>query len=96
MPIAEVFQGIEFNAKTGTLSVAAGTRRGKLVVAAGKPVRAVLGRLRDDEAVLGMIALTQGRFSFTADVEPGEQTMESTLTGLLFEASRRIDEGDEE
>ena len=95
IPIAEIFQGIEFNTKTGTLSVAAGTRRGKLVVKRGKPIYATFGKHKDDEAVLQMISLKEGRFSLSGEVEDGDATMQSTLTGLLLEASRRIDEGEE-
>ncbi|MBX3469056.1 MAG: FHA domain-containing protein [Planctomycetes bacterium] len=94
VPLAEVLQGIEFNQKTGTLTVSADRQQGVLVVAEGEPQFARWGDLTGDEAVLRMLTLVRGRFAFVGEAEPGERTMRSTLTGLLLEASRRIDEGE--
>ncbi|MGE0709737.1 MAG: FHA domain-containing protein [Planctomycetota bacterium] len=95
VPMTEVLQGIEFNAKSGTLTVSApGKREGELVFAQGQPIRARFGAHVGDEAVLEMITLTEGRFTISGDVDPGEREMSSSLTALLLEASRRIDEAD--
>ena len=48
----------------------------------------------DEEAVIGMLQLNRGNFSFLAKIEAGEKTMETTLTRILLEASRREDEGE--
>lgn len=90
--IFEVLQGLEYNSKTGTLSLIAGRLRGTLVVREGKPWSASLGDLRDEEAVLRMTELKEGRFIFHSTVGEGERTMESRLTALLLEASRQRDE----
>ena len=90
--IFEVLQGLEYNAKTGTLSLIAGRLRGTLIVREGKPWSATLGDLRDDEAVLRMTTLEEGRFIFHSTVGEGERTMETRLTALLLEASRQRDE----
>ena len=93
VPMTEVLQGIEFNKKTGTLSVVGPNKvSGELVFGGGQPLFATFGELSDDEAVLEMIALREGRFTLSGETEPGERTMSTTLTGLLLEASRRIDE----
>ncbi|MBL4847603.1 MAG: FHA domain-containing protein [Planctomycetes bacterium] len=95
VPMTEVLQGIEFNKKKGTLAVTSADRlTGVLVFVDGKPMYAGFGDLRDDEAVLAMIALKAGSFALTGDVEPGEKRMTSSMTGLLLEASRQIDEAD--
>lgn len=94
VPLAEVIQGIAFNQKTGTLTVVSEKQQGLLVVEEGEPLFARWGDLRDDEAVLRMLTLIKGRFAFVGELEPGEPTMRTTLTGLLLEASRRIDEGE--
>jgi len=93
VPLSEVFQGIEFNKKTGALVVRSGDLRGTLEVREGAPWSASLGRLRDEEAVVAMASLKEGRFTFVGKVEDGERSMRATLTGLLLEASRREDEG---
>lgn len=92
VPLQVTLQEIEFNAKSGTLTVLAGQLRGALVVVDGRPVTATFGELRDEAAVFGMLGLKQGRFTFQARVAPGERTMTTTLTGLLLEASRQRDE----
>jgi len=93
VPMTEVLQGIEFNKKTGTLSVVGPNKVcGELVFGGGQPLFATFGELSDDEAVLEMIALREGRFTLSGEAEPGQRTMSTTLTGLLLEASRRIDE----
>lgn len=96
VPMTEVLQGIEFNKKSGTLSVTSSDRiTGVLAFMEGRPMYAGYGELRDDEAVLAMIALKSGSFALTGEIDPGEQRMQTTMTGLLLEASRRIDEGEE-
>ncbi|MCO5170844.1 MAG: FHA domain-containing protein [Planctomycetes bacterium] len=94
VPLAEVLQQLEFNARTGTLQVASGRRRGQVVLEAGRPLSAAFQGLRDDAAVLAMLALEEGRFSFARTAELGPRRMEgATLTALLLESSRRADEG---
>lgn len=96
VPMTEVLQGIEFNKKTGTLSVTSADRiTGVLAYSDGRPMYAGYGELRDAEAVLAMISLKAGSFALTGEVDGGEQRMQTTMTGLLLEASRRIDEAEE-
>ncbi len=90
--LAEVLQQIEFNEKTGTLEIFTENQNGTLVIYDGKPVYAEMGELRDNAAVLLMLQQTRGNFSFRSKIEAGEMTMNITLTGLLLEASRIIDE----
>ena len=92
---SELLQQLEFNKKTGTLTIhLPGAQGGELVVKQGRPVRASLCEAADDEAVIQIALLRAGRFTFSARVEPGDERMRGTLTGLLLEASRRIDEGE--
>jgi pSer/pThr/pTyr-binding forkhead associated (FHA) protein len=91
--LMETLQGLEFNRRSGTLRILSGQLRGTMVVSQGRPLWATLGAKTGDEAVLGMLELTEGRVTISQDLEPGPTTMHSTITGLLLEASRRIDEG---
>lgn len=95
VPLTEVLQGLEFNEKSGTLRIETRSRKGVLVVRKGRPVFAHLGELLDDEAVIAMCALRQGRFSLSGEAEAGAQRMTATITGLLLEVSRRHDEARE-
>ncbi len=93
--LAELLQGLEFHEKSGTLKILSGSLRGVLHVQKGRPWRAELGDARDEEAAIRMLSLEEGRYTFTSDVEPGERTMTAAITGLLLEASRRQDQGEE-
>jgi pSer/pThr/pTyr-binding forkhead associated (FHA) protein len=86
-------QELSFNRKTGTLGILAGRDTGLIVFRDGKPARAFFKELKDDDAVLEMLALDEGRFSFASGVgEEGETTMTKSITALLLEDSRRRDE----
>lgn len=90
--LSEVLQAIEFNQKTGTLEVFVGEKSGTLVIYEGQPMFASFGELRDTDAVCEMVAQRRGYFTFRNKIEAGERTLKTTITGLLLEAGRRIDE----
>jgi hypothetical protein len=91
--LGEVLQTIEFNQKTGTLEVFADSgTQGQLVLYEGVPMFARFGDLEDEEAVYAMVGQRKGYFSFRSKIEAGERTMKITITGLLLEANRRLDE----
>lgn len=90
--LGEVLQQIEFNEKSGTLSLITDGARGTLVFYEGRPMWAEMGELKDQEAVFAMLETEEGEFSFVAKVEAGERTLETTVTGLLMDFSRRVDE----
>lgn len=91
-PLTQTLQDIEFNQKTGTLKVISGDLRGSLGFRKGRPLTATLGDLRDDEAVLAMLALTEGRFVLSDRLEAPAETMDTTITRLMFQHARRRDE----
>ena len=93
VPLAEVLQHVEFNEKTGTLRVIADELEGRLAVHQGRPMWAEMGPARGVDAVIAMLAVKEGAFSFVSKVEPGERTIDLPFTAILLEASRRADEG---
>lgn len=93
VPPIELLQGLEFNKKTGTLRVV--TPRGvvgAVVVEEGRPLAAKLGSLVGDEAVLAIAHLRAGEFQVLAQLEQAGPIAASSLTELLLEANRRLDE----
>ncbi len=92
VPLSEILQGIEFHAKTCTLSISDGKLKGKVIFAAGKPVTASWGGERDLDAVRCMLRLKDGRFFLSNDVEPTDATMKHTVTALLLDDARDLDE----
>lgn len=93
VPLGEVLQGIEFNQKSGTLRLISGELRGELAIDRGRPLRASFGGKTEDEAVLAMLALAEGRYMFAPELELGAPKVKGTITALLLEASRRADHG---
>ncbi|MDF1665247.1 MAG: FHA domain-containing protein [Planctomycetota bacterium] len=92
-PLAELLQSLEFNQKTGTLSVISGRNEAYFSVVKGHAHSAQIGPLKDAEAVLSILNLTEGHFTFSNQAPSQERRMNTTITSLLLEASRRIDEG---
>lgn len=93
VPALEVLQGFEFHAKTGTLHVVTPDGiEGAVSIVEGRPVHARYGDLRDDEAVLALALLRSGQFRVLSVAEPGTPTIRASLTELLLEANRRLDE----
>ncbi len=91
--LPEMIQSLEFNGKTGTLKILAGQLRGLLVVRDGRPQYASFGDTHDEEAVLGMLDLSYGRYTFFMSPEAGPCTIKRSLTALLLDHSRKTDEG---
>lgn len=91
--LAEVLQGLEFNTKTGTLAVFSRQGDGWLAVDKGMPMAAEAdgGRV-DDEAVIFLLLLKQGRFTFSPECKEKTRRIKPTITGLLLEWGRRADE----
>lgn len=92
-PLVEVLQGLEFHQKTGTLVIVINQQEAYFTVLQGAAHSAQFGRKRDHEAVMDMLQLTDGHFSFLNREPKGDRRMKSTITSILLEASRQIDEG---
>ena len=89
----QILQTIELNGKSGILKVTSGHLAGELALWEGRPLFAHLGELRDDEAVLAMAGLRSGSFClWGAEVDPASARMTTSLTRLMLEASRQLDE----
>jgi hypothetical protein len=95
-PLTEVLQSIEFNRKSGTLELFCGEVKGMLVVYEGAPIFANFGSLESDVAVTAMVCQPTGYYTFGTKIEPGDRTIQKSLTALLLEASRQLDEKDED
>ncbi len=90
--LAEVLQGIAFNAKTGTLFVFSPEGQGWVTFSSGNPQAAEAGDARDAEAIYTLLAIKEGRFSFTGELKTDERRMKISVTSLLLEWGRRADE----
>lgn len=93
VPALEVLQGFEFHSKSGTFHVVTSEGvEGAVTIFEGRPMHARFGTLVGDEAVLAMALLEAGQFRVLTKAEPGVPTIRASLTELLLEANRRLDE----
>jgi predicted component of type VI protein secretion system len=87
--LGEMLQGLELNAKTGTLSVYDRGFHAWLTVQNGAPAVAEAGTKQDREALFDILALTEGRFIFEEDLKTADKRLSTTITAILLEWSRR-------
>lgn len=89
--LAEVFQGIEFNGKTGTLHIK-GKHEGLLVFKSGRPLAAKLDDTSGAEAIMKMLSLKEGSFMVSDTAEAFNEGINSSFTKLLLDYARVSDE----
>jgi hypothetical protein len=90
--IAEIVQGLAFNEKTGTLDVFGKEGDGWITVVKGAPCASESGGKTDVEAILALLALKQGRYTFSPEIENKEKRITTAFTAILLEFGRRQDE----
>lgn len=92
LSLPDVIQMVSVSGKTGVFEVVRSDEVGKIYLADGQIVDAVVGALRGDEAVYEMAIWAEGDFSFN----PGEKNEKVTISlsnaNLMMEAARRLDE----
>jgi molybdopterin-binding protein len=92
IPAAAVLQMLAAGGKTGVLSIVTENGTAKLWLAEGKAVAARVSGLDGIDAAYTVCGLIQGRFLFAPDLPPPQRTFEASVTELLLEASRKVDE----
>jgi serine/threonine protein kinase len=90
--LVEFLQMLEFNGKSGTLSVAHGGTRGTLSVAEGRIVRAESPPEQGLRAVRKLLSLKQGDFEFTPGEAPRDRHCDLKISQVLLEVMRVRDE----
>jgi hypothetical protein len=93
IPVFVVLQMLEMGRKTGLLEVSTDAGPAKLWLGDGQPFHAATEKAAGLEATLALVGATRGRFRFDASAPLPERTLECSMTELLLEASRQIDEG---
>jgi pSer/pThr/pTyr-binding forkhead associated (FHA) protein len=95
IPPFAVLQILEMGRKTGCLHVETDEGAGRIWLAAGAPVHAETKLQRGFDAALSIVHAASGRFRFESGAQAPERTIQASVTELLLEASRLIDEGGE-
>jgi hypothetical protein len=93
IPPFAVLQMLEMGKKSGLLSIEADQATGRLWLAHGAPIHAETKRCSGFDAAIEIVNFTGGRFTFRPHEDAAERTIEASVTELLLEASRMLDEG---
>jgi hypothetical protein len=92
IPVFVVLQMLELSRKSGRLAVDGEQGAVQLWLGDGQPLHAQSEKASGMEAVLALIGATRGRFRFEAAPPPPQRTLHTSMTELLLEASRQLDE----
>jgi len=92
MPIFVVLQMLEMGHKTGELEITADAGVVRLWLGDGQPLHAESEKARGMNAAMAIVGTTRGAFRFVANVDAPTRTLEVSMTELLLEASRQLDE----
>jgi hypothetical protein len=79
--------------KSGLLAVETEQGAVRLWLGDGQPLHAQSEKASGMDAVLALVGAVRGRFGFDASPPPAERTLHASMTELLLEASRQLDEG---
>ena len=92
IPVFAVLQILEMGRKTGVLLIDSEQGPGKLWLCAGAPTHAETKLQKGFDAAVTVVNMSTGRFTFEPLQEAPERTIQASVTELLLEASRLLDE----
>jgi pSer/pThr/pTyr-binding forkhead associated (FHA) protein len=92
IPPFAVLQILEMGRKSGVLQVETDSGTGSLWLVDGSPVHAETKSQRGFDAAIAIANAASGRFSFEPSRAAPEHTVQASITELLLEASRYLDE----
>ncbi|MDH3211275.1 MAG: FHA domain-containing protein [Myxococcales bacterium] len=93
IPPYAVLQILEMGRKTGVLEIDAEVASGRLWLRDGAPIHAEAKDQLGFDAALALVGATSGRFAFTPQLESPDPTIDASVTQLLLESARLLDEG---
>jgi len=92
MPIFVVLQMLEMGHKSGLLEVETDQGPARIWLGDGQPLHAETEKADGMEAAVVLVGATRGRFRFDAGAKLPARKLDTSMTELLLEASRQIDE----
>jgi len=92
IPPFAVVQMLELGGKSGLLQLDSDEGDGKLWFSGGKPVHAITKSQVGFDAAITLVNASSGRFAFDPSGDPPDHTIEASVTELLLEASKTLDE----
>ena len=92
IPSFAVLQILEMGRKTGVLKIDSDAACGSLWLIRGDPVHAETKDQAGFDAAIALVNANSGRFTFEPQIQSPSPTIEASVTQLLLEAARLIDE----
>ena len=92
IPPFVLLQVLEMGSKSGVLELSSGAGVGRIWFERGAPVHAESEKSHGFDAALELVNATPGRFRFESQAVTVEHTIAASVTELLLEASRTLDE----
>lgn len=92
IPMFALLQMLDMGGKTGVLDLNSPVGHSRLWLSRGRPIHAESGNSRGLDAALGIARLPAGRFTFEPRGTVPEATVSVSMSELLLEASRHLDE----
>jgi len=93
IPTFALLQILEMGRKTGCLHTESDDGPGRIWLTEGAPTHAETKLQRGFDAAISVVHAIAGRFRFEPGAHAQERTIEASVTELLLEASRLLDEG---
>jgi len=92
IPSFAVLQILEMGNQTGLLSVESSNGDGSMWLENGRLIHAVTGKSEGFDAATEILQNTSGRFLFEPGGEPASRSIDASVTEVILEASRLMDE----
>jgi len=92
IPVFAVLQILEMGRNTGVLLIESEQGPGKLWICAGAPIHAETKLQKGFDAAVTVVNMSAGGFTFEPQRDAPERTIQASVTELLLEASRLLDE----
>ena len=93
LPLVDLLQTLEAGRRTGVVDIRSANRRATLWLSQGQPVDAEIdGGLRGEDAVYAALRFDDGSFEVLFDDVSVPRRISTSMSGLLLEGLRRIDE----
>jgi pSer/pThr/pTyr-binding forkhead associated (FHA) protein len=93
VPIFAVLQMLEMGSKSGVLQIEGPDGTARLWLENGHPRHAETEKQQGLDAAYALVALQTGSFAFSSGGDPYECSIDCSLTEILLEGSRLLDEG---
>ena len=92
LSLLDILRMLSLGNRTGRLDIRQGGKTGEIYLERGMIVHAVTGTQIGDKGVYTLMGWLEGDFSFTPNIDPPEQSINSTTEQIMLEAARQAEQ----